>query len=212
MLADQMDMHFLQVQLDLADQWISRRARWWGLLLPRSWLGEGLRQWPKSNSFQVLGDVFQHWGIWSEMDELQLQLTELELQKYGNPCYGAEARLLSFSSKANTLLHSYGNASGSCPCGCRSSAFTETSLRSKGLRVLCYVSSQWGSSLSPSSRSSPTIGSTRWSHLQWRLQGESLPTRPYSITNAGSLALFHSCSELCEIQGPAICNRSSTSN
>ena len=133
-LAAVMDMDFLQIHLDLADQWVSRRARWWGLLLPKAWVGSGLKPWPKSSSFQVIGDIIQHWGVWSEHEELQLQLTQAELYKYGNPIYGSEPRLLSFSMKANTLLHSYGNALGSCPCHCRSSPFAEASLQSKGLR------------------------------------------------------------------------------
>jgi hypothetical protein len=48
---------------------------------------------------------------------------------------------LEFTDVAATFLHSYGNALMGCPCGCRSSSFSLTSLRTKGLRG-CFVQSR----------------------------------------------------------------------
>ena len=133
-LAEVMDFVVLQANLDLADHWVSRRARWWAILLPKEWQGPGLRDWQHDPSFQQVGDIVKHWGIWSEPEERELHLTLEEYCKYGSPQYGTDVRLLTMGQKAGTLLHSYGNALSRCPCGCRSSSFAEHSLLSRGLR------------------------------------------------------------------------------
>eukprot|EP00435_Cladocopium_sp_Y103_P068884 s675_g32.t1 len=88
----------------------------------------------KESPFQVVGDLFACWGQWSEPNETDLQLHDFELQHYMNPAFGTDKQVLDFNDVAMTVLHSYGNALTSCPCGCRAAAFSPTSLRNKGLR------------------------------------------------------------------------------
>ena len=134
LLAEKMDMQFLSTSLDLADQWACRRARWWAMLIPKAWVSTGLRPWPKSDEFQIVGDIFRHFGIWSEDEERELHLTRTELEMYMNPQFGSDPRVLLFDQKANTILHSYGNALTGCPCKCRASSFSLQSLLERGLR------------------------------------------------------------------------------
>eukprot|EP00438_Fugacium_kawagutii_P000487 Skav216947 [mRNA] locus=scaffold3396:193301:197611:+ [translate_table: standard] len=140
-LATAMDLTVLSVNLDLAEQWPCRRARWWALLLPKAWNCIGMDAWRPASSYRLVGDVFKCWGAWNEPDETALQLYDYELEAYTNPLYGNDCRLLDFGATASTILHSYGNALSPCPCGCRAAGFSEGSLRLKGLRGY-FVQSQ----------------------------------------------------------------------
>eukprot|EP00438_Fugacium_kawagutii_P036700 Skav200932 [mRNA] locus=scaffold2433:372726:376943:+ [translate_table: standard] len=133
-LAHAMDWDILTQVLDLQDQWPCRRKRWWALCLPKSWNVLGLPTWSPMSSFSHVGSLFHHWGVWTDADEEDLQLFAFELEAYSNPDYGDDARIISFSSIAACFLHSYGNALTPCPCGCRSSGFSEHSLKTGGLR------------------------------------------------------------------------------
>eukprot|EP00435_Cladocopium_sp_Y103_P074243 s90_g47.t1 len=53
---------------------------------------------------------------------------------YHDPQYGQDVRKLELSGIASTVLHSYANALGPCPCGCRLTAFHPMTLRKGGLR------------------------------------------------------------------------------
>ena len=140
MLADVMDWDILTVNLDLQAQWPCRRARWWALLLPKEWHTYGLHSWPSTSPYQCVGDLFHCWGVWPDVEETELQLYAFELEAYLNADFGADKRLLEFGDKANTFLHSYGNALMGCPCGCRSNAMSLRSLQLRGLRG-CFVQS-----------------------------------------------------------------------
>ena len=133
-LADAMDWDFTQVTLDLQDQWPSRRKRWWALLLPRQWNAHGLHPWPKDPTFSTVGHILPSWGIWDETSEQQLQLTCSELTAYHDPRHGSDKRVLEQQDVCPTILHSYANALGPCPCSCRDRAFSNYSLTTKGLR------------------------------------------------------------------------------
>ena len=64
-----------------------------------------------------------------------------EMQKFADPRYGHDKRLLELSDIAPTFLHSYGSALTKCPCTCRQTSFSEASLLQKGLRG-CFVISR----------------------------------------------------------------------
>eukprot|EP00435_Cladocopium_sp_Y103_P037958 s173_g10.t1 len=134
LLAEAMGMQLLTLNMDLSDQWPCRRSRWWALLLPSSWCTIGLPPWPASSSYTTCGTILQSWGVWSETDELDLQLFDFELAAYANPQYGTDKRLLELTDLANTVLHSYGNALLACPCKCRAGPFRNTTLLQGGLR------------------------------------------------------------------------------
>lgn len=123
-----------EVVLKLEDQWPMHRSRWWCLLCPLDWPAVDLKSWPVSLEFSRILDVLPRWGVWPCHQEDELLLSCLEFQYYSDPKYGKDPRFLSSSGKAATVLHSYGNALGPCPCQCRGTRFTENSLLSKGLR------------------------------------------------------------------------------
>ena len=122
------------LELELAHQWPCRRRRWWSLLMPEHWIQEPLQAWPSTTTFDSIGTIFKHWGVWAEPEEHALQLLQHEYEAYANPAYGPDKRLLEFQDIAATILHSYGSALTSCPCGCRERPFHSSTLSSKGLR------------------------------------------------------------------------------
>ena len=133
-LAQTMNWRVQDVTLKLEDQWPMHRSRWWCLLCPADWPAVDLCPWPVSLEFSRILDVLPRWGVWPCHQEDELLLTQQEFQYYSDPNYGTDCRFLSSGGKASTVLHSYGNALGPCPCQCRATRFTEESLLSKGLR------------------------------------------------------------------------------
>ena len=123
-----------EVCLDLADQWASRRNRWWATLVPRDMGPLALTPWPTGQRRLKVADVMPELPIWPAEQEAQLQWTETECQKFGDPAYGNDQRHLDFASTAPTALHSWANALAPCPCGCRPAGFTESRLKAGGLR------------------------------------------------------------------------------
>ena len=119
--------------LDLADQWVSRRRRWWGLLLTASGPHLSLVPWPVQSPRPSVATVMPELPLWPAEQERQAM--------FGDPAYGSDARILDLQGTAPTLLHSLGNALGPCPCGCRSAGFTETRLSAGGLRGFGVYSS-----------------------------------------------------------------------
>ena len=139
-LATIMNWDALQLNLNLSDRWPCRRFRWWVLFLPHAWNLHGLSAWPSSMEYENVGSLFTHWGLWSDEDEQELQLYAHELEAYLDPAMGADKRLLEMDDIANTLLHSYSNALTSCPCRCRTSSFSKSTLLTKGLRGYFVIS------------------------------------------------------------------------
>ena len=133
-LAQIMKWRIQEVTLKLEDQWPMHRCRWWCLLCPEDWPFVDLCPWPVSLEFSRILDVLPRWGVWPCHQEDELLLTQQEFQYYSNPQFGKDCRFLSSSGKASTVLHSYGNALGPCPCQCRATRFAEESLLTKGLR------------------------------------------------------------------------------
>ena len=127
--------------LALSHQWPCRRHRWWVILCPSSWTTTTLLKWPMATEFQTIGAILPGWGLWSLSNETELQLSVHEMQKFADPRYGHDKRLLELSDIAPTFLHSYGSALTKCPCTCRQTSFSEASLLQKGLRG-CFVISR----------------------------------------------------------------------
>ena len=129
-----------ELVFDLADQWPMHRRRWWCALYPSSWTGAPLRPWPRMVPPMQIGHVLDSWGCWPLHHEEDLQLSASELQAYSNAEFGSDARLLHSQMASPTVLHSYGCALSSCPCGCRDRPLALTSLLSKGLRGSFVIS------------------------------------------------------------------------
>ncbi|CAE6966038.1 aquIMA [Symbiodinium sp. CCMP2592] len=133
-LAAAMHLQLQQVRLDLADQWASRRARWWCVMLPAGTPDLTLPVWPTLPVKLVVQDVIAEWPIWPSDQVQKLAWTPQEVEKYMDPAYGSDCRCLDVRAQAPTALHSWGSALHACPCGCRANAFTEHNLRVNGLR------------------------------------------------------------------------------
>ena len=133
-LASAMGWVVLQSDLELAHQWPSRRRRWWAILMPASWQTTGFSTWPSHSPYLNVGTIFGHFTHWDDHDEMDLRLNQTEINKFGDRAYGNDKRKLEANDVAAALLHSYANGTSPCPCHCRLQAFSETSLRSKGLR------------------------------------------------------------------------------
>ena len=140
-LAHAMSWQVKDTTLALSQQWPTRRHRWWAFLCPGEWHSASFPKWPISNRWQQISDILPYWGCWSLEDEGNLKLTPHELAAYHNVAFGKDKRELELSDRCPTILHSYGIALGPCPCGCRSSGFSLSSLMHKGLRG-CYVLSE----------------------------------------------------------------------
>ena len=125
---------YRHVTLDLADQWASKRLRWWAVMVPADMPAFELRAWPPVCPTVLVQDVIPEWPIFPPAEEEVLLWTEQEIAAYGDPDLGSEPRLLDAASKCPTALHSWGNALRACPCQCRSSGFSEIRSRTQGLR------------------------------------------------------------------------------
>ena len=142
LLAEVMGWQIHETTLVLSHQWPRRRHRWWAILCPADWHTTTLTKWPEDRSHQQVGTVVTRWRCWPESHEYDLQLTEIEYAAYNSPHFGDDQRLLTAADMAPTFLHSYGCALQACPCQCRDMAFSEETLRTRGLRG-CYVISQF---------------------------------------------------------------------
>ena len=140
-LMDVMNWRCTDNTLALSHQWPSRRHRWWLYLCPMDWGVAFLPKWPEDPALTHVGQIFPFWSCWTTAEEDDLRLTEQELMAYCSPCFGQDKRLLTLDDRAPTILHSYGSALSACPCGCRATGFSMTTLLNRGLRG-CYVLSE----------------------------------------------------------------------
>eukprot|EP00435_Cladocopium_sp_Y103_P061954 s865_g23.t1 len=143
-LAEAMGWVILSVELDLVDIWPCKRHRWWAILMPSSWNTVGLDSWDLNSPFDHVGAILTNWGSWPLSDESDLQLTSHELAMFHDARFGHDVRQLTLEGIAATILHSYANALGPCPCGCRTRAFHALTLLHGGLRGFYVISNATG--------------------------------------------------------------------
>ena len=124
----------VQVSLDLSQQWSTRRARWWLVLLPAHLPTLQLPVWPQLSEYRVVGDVIPVWPQWADEVEQELQWDEKEQEAFSDPDLGPTSRVLVSTQPCPTALHSWGNVLRPCPCGCRPQAFPREVLLGTGLR------------------------------------------------------------------------------
>ena len=141
--AEAMDFNVCTTILSLDHQWPMRRTRWWALLTPKHWGVNSIPTWPKVDDMSCISCLLHSWGVWDIQHEYQLLLSADEFAHYSDPRYGSDKRFLDLTDVAPTVLHSYGNALSACPCGCRLSKFSTTSLLTKGLRGFFVHSERW---------------------------------------------------------------------
>ena len=131
--ADRLGFQMHQLFFNLANQWPAQRMRWWAILYPDSWPVMTLPDWVVPGDSMAICNVIPTWPQWSDVDLQQLYLTEHELQCYLRD-FPDSQRFLNMSGLAPVFLHSYGNATGPCPCLCRVTGFSPERLQLLGLR------------------------------------------------------------------------------
>eukprot|EP00435_Cladocopium_sp_Y103_P075671 s223_g62.t1 len=95
-----------QVELELADVWVSRRPRAWWLITSPSIGRVPLQPWPKLSVVTKVSQVIPQLCRWSESDEAKLSLTPLEFAAFGAESDGHHKYLLNLNGKAPCALHS----------------------------------------------------------------------------------------------------------
>ena len=132
------------VVIDLLDVWPCKRQRWWALLFPSQWNQIGLPPSDLHSTFDSIQTILSTWGQWPFEDEMDLRLTPWEMELYHDFSFGHDRRELALHCTAATILHSYANALGPGPCGCRHRGFHLQTLRTGGLRGQYVISKETG--------------------------------------------------------------------
>ena len=132
------------LQLDLADQWASRRNRWWYLLVPRNMPQLKLHAWLPSDPRTLVGLVLPELPSWPVSDEQSHAWTEQEQAMFQDPRFGADCRRLDLQSQAPLAQHVWGATCSPCPCGCRDASPSLAAQEIQGLNGFGVFSSALG--------------------------------------------------------------------
>ena len=129
---DQLGLHITQCSMKLEHVWSACRYRWW-LIATIEGLGRvKIPAFPVSSPL-VVRDLMPVVRQWTDQDESQLRLTELELERFqlgGVPLKHHEVKP---DMKLPTALHSWGSQTQGCSCGCREFGFSDALLATKGV-------------------------------------------------------------------------------
>ena len=139
--AEKAGLRVSSVQLDLAEQWASRRNRWWHVLVPCILPPLHLLPWSPCSPRTLVGLVLPEFPTWPENVEQSLAWTEQEMEMFTDPRYGADCRLLDLNEQAPTALHCWGATLTACPCGCRAEGLPSSVLETQGISGLGVYSS-----------------------------------------------------------------------
>ena len=118
--------------LKLEEIWVSKRERWWAVLSVASMGSLKLVDFPSCPHPKCVYDILPRPFDMPESDLQQIIASYDEhrvLLKYCDP----KAMILSAGSKCPTALHSWGSQVLPCPCGCRPSGFSDSTLSSRGI-------------------------------------------------------------------------------
>ena len=118
----------------LQDDWAIHRTRGWVFLGPAS-LAEGLRPLPPADFSVLPKHVLPKVPTWPADQREPLQLTKDEQALYLQTFAKQDYRLKPLV-KPPTLLHSLGNVTTACACGCRPTGLTLGRLQARGLTGL----------------------------------------------------------------------------
>ena len=121
-----------EVNLKLEEVWVSKRDRWWAVLMVGALGPFRLRGWFSRPFPSVVKDVLPHAMSLTKDEADQLVIHGDELEKLSAHCH-LQAMELPRCSKCPTALHSWGSQVLPCPCGCRSSGFSDATLASRGV-------------------------------------------------------------------------------
>lgn len=138
-LAWSLGMQMQQRILTLSNTWPSRRTRWWTLMVPQHYYFTEIMDLPVDEDTQDIDSIFPTWPIWDDETMKKLKVADWEMEKYQDAQYGSDQRRLGMKGPCPCILHSYGHPMTACPCGCRSTGFSEQRLRHGGLRGFYVV-------------------------------------------------------------------------
>ena len=136
-----MGMEFHQKILALDRTWVTRRTRWWMIMIPKSYAMDRIHDLPIDNLFCNVEDLFVKWASWGPAAD-DLFISQQELALLHDPNLGEDMRRLRQSGKCPCILHSYGTFSRPCPCGCRMAPFHIERLVTGGLRGFYVVDAE----------------------------------------------------------------------
>lgn len=132
LLRTKLGFHVSQCRMRLENVWAACRYRWW-LVACHPALGAVAIPPQPSESALTVRDVMPYVLRWPSEVENQLQLTDVELEKF--QMHGRHLRqfLVQPGQKLPTALHSWGGQVLGCACGCRDSGFSDGLLEARGL-------------------------------------------------------------------------------
>eukprot|EP00435_Cladocopium_sp_Y103_P016471 s31_g4.t1 len=155
---DQCKFHLTEQVLELESVWVSRRTRWWAVLSAPFVGPVQLRPFPLLHSPSVPRDLLPLPMSLTSEDLQQLELRGHELDTFLRFVPRLASLFLSLDGKAPTALHSWGNQTVPCQCGCRSAGFSEQTLQSRGIFALLFPVS------GPPSETHPEVPRVRHPH------------------------------------------------
>ena len=130
--AKQCGYRLSEVILRLEDVWVSKRERWWAVLMVASLGDLKLSGFVPGPYPSVVQDVLPKAMTVSVEEFQQLFLSHEEHCRFRQFC-DLHKLILPRKAKCPTALHSWGSQVTVCPCGCRSHPFSDATLSSRGI-------------------------------------------------------------------------------
>ena len=131
-LENQLGYHLAEITLKLEDNWAARRYRWWVIASHPAVGPLSVPDWPKSPGL-CIRDLMPYSRQWPADVLKELQLTASEARQFTLDGSSLRKYVLQPDGKLPTCLHSWGSQASECPCGCRSSGFSDSLVRQRGI-------------------------------------------------------------------------------
>ena len=130
--AKQCGYRLSEVILRLEDVWVSKRERWWAVLMVASLGVLKLSGFAPGPYPSVVKDVLPRAMPVTVEDFRQLVFSHDEHCRFRKFC-DLQKLILPRQAKCPTALHSWGSQVTVCPCGCRTHPFSDATLSSRGI-------------------------------------------------------------------------------
>lgn len=130
-LKEHLGYHLVETQLKLEETWTACRHRWWVIACHPNFRVNQVPPMPYSRL--VVRDLMPFVKEWDDAELEALQLKGAELRTFKANCINLRQFSVNLDKKLPTALHSWGQQTVPCACGCRESGFSEQLLRERGL-------------------------------------------------------------------------------
>ncbi len=132
-LQQRLGYQICEVDLKLEEVWAAHRHRWWMVASHPSLGIQGIRPFLQKSSL-VVRDIMPYVREIPEDECDQLELKEDERQTFMDLAHGHMRKFcVRMDAKLPTALHSWGQQTQGCACGCRSGGFSLGLLQERGL-------------------------------------------------------------------------------